>query len=126
MKGYVIILGIVLAVLIVGLGALRFLSSTAEALLEDLDAVGESIDAGDWSAARASLERLQRRWDEVKGVWAVFIPHGEIDLVEESLAKLAAAVESENLTLARSELAGVRFLIRHIPENEVPSFSNIL
>jgi len=126
MKGYAIILAIILLILIVGVGALRFLSTTAEALLEDLDAVGGSIEAGDWAAARGSLERLQRRWDEVKGVWAVFIPHGEIDLVEESLAKLAAAVESENMTLARSELAGAMFLIRHIPENEVPRLSNIL
>lgn len=103
-----------------------YLNLSSEKMVGMLSDVEKSARAGKTSSSVRQLGEFMLVWDKNKPVYATFIRHAEIDLANQSAAKLKAYLASDEKSNFFAECDTLKMQIAHIAETEKFSIENIL
>lgn len=126
MRGLLIIVVPTLVIILVGVTSTQYLEKTAVELTELLMAAQNAVTDQNWVEAEETVAASLERWQEMQGFWTVLVNHKELDEIRMALERSSEYVASQDKASAQAELAVARLLVKHIPEKEKPSLSNIL
>lgn len=126
MRGLLIIGLTTALVLTAGIGSIRYLEKTANELSALLEKVQAAVLDENWRQAERQLDETSCIWESVQPKWSAIINHTEVDDIRVALRRVEQYVAHRDKTAALVELAVVKLLIKHIPEKEKPTWSNIL
>ncbi|MEQ2128546.1 DUF4363 family protein [Caldanaerobacter subterraneus KAk] len=105
--------------------SIKYLDSTSQKIDSLLSQVEDHIKSGDWEKAKDWVKKAESEWKKIDRKWALLVEHREIDEIEINMEKLKSFVESKNRDHSMAQLKTVKMLLKHVPENEKPSFENI-
>jgi polyisoprenoid-binding protein YceI len=106
--------------------AQRHLKQDAYALYTHLEAVHAAAEQKDWSLAQTAMESAQDQWQPSKERWKAIMDHMEVDRIEMSFTRVKAWITLEQQKDCLNELAALMQMLRHVPEKERLTLSNIL
>lgn len=125
MKVYGVVAGLLISLLVLSIYTLHAFDNTAAQMAGGIDRLEADIFNSDWTGAGDKVEDIKREWDEHKQWWAMFIDHREIDNIDTALVRTLKFIESREKASAAAELAVLRLMIKHIPEEERINLKNI-
>lgn len=112
-------------IITLGWGKYELLKNGTNSLLSTTKMMEDYLHSDNWQEAELQFITLQNKWDRIKTYWPMFIDHGEMDRIEESMSKLSGYLENEALNETIAELYTLSYFIRHIPEKEALNLKNI-
>lgn len=113
-------------VIFLGIFIDKNLSSSAAKLDEFVSNVEQYTADNNWTQAKNELVRVMKYWDKLKNNWTIMAHHADIDRITVSINRIKKLIDLEETSLALSELAVLKELIRNVPEKEKLTLSNIL
>lgn len=113
------------AILLLIFSSHLFLNSTTQRMSDIINSAEKSAVSGNIDAASNQIDAFESEWAFNKHVYAAFIRHAEIDLANQSAAKLRTYLKDENKTDFIAECETLRMQIKHIAESERFSLDNI-
>jgi hypothetical protein len=125
MKTWLVCLFVMAALIGFGLRAQNGMEHQSANLIKALDQVQNRINSRQWLEATENLGQLVRKWDDTKPVWALFIHHQEIDMIDSAIIRLLRSVKSESFTDSQTASGELRHFLQHIPVREKFSLINI-
>lgn len=118
---------VILIILPVSIGVSHiYLNSSSEKMVGMLSNVETSAREGDISSANMRLNKFMVVWEKNKPVYATFIRHAEIDLANQSAAKLKEYLADDEKSNFFAECETLKMQITHIADTERFSLDNIL
>lgn len=118
---------IIIAVIITGvIFAQRYMLTESEKMVAVLRQAEYYAKSGDDAQADEYLDTFAKQWDINKKIWCTFIMHEEIDIANQSAAKLKPYLADENKSNFFAECEALKFQINHIAQNERYTLDNIL
>ncbi|PKM83990.1 MAG: hypothetical protein CVU88_00355 [Firmicutes bacterium HGW-Firmicutes-13] len=97
----------------------------AEGLTAALDQIEETVQTDQWDKASRVVEELKEQWGRADAWWSPFMDHQEIDLLDQSIVRVARLVEVRRKEDALVEISVARTMIKSISELQRPGISNI-
>lgn len=91
-----------------------------------LDTVSHHIEQKDWHVASDKITNINKKWEETKETWTLFLPHDEIEKIDLSVARASKYIKIKNTTLAFGEIEHLKTLFAIINNNESLDITNIL
>lgn len=85
----------------------------------------KSAVSGDIDMAAKQIDSFESEWTFNRHIYAAFIRHAEIDLANQSAAKLRTYLKDEDKTDFIAECETLRMQIKHIADSEHFSLDNI-
>ena len=123
----VIVTIIILAIFILGAFVLhRYIDTSCEGLLENVKELHVSVEDDRWPDSKKQLSGLNKKWENTKKRWQLFLEHYEMDDIDIVLSRIEQYLEVEDKASALSETAELRILINHIKDKEGFMLENIL
>jgi len=124
----ILIAAALIFILLLGFGitAGYYIDNTAASLMNGTSAVEQSIQVRKWSEAKEEFSRLNTSWNKISPKWMVLIDHQELDNINMTMARAEEFMKTRYVPGAMSELAQLKLLFKHIPENESVNLKNIL
>ena len=119
----VFILVILVIIISANFIVINYLENSTDILISKIDEVNQNIE--DKEKAEEIMEELSNEWKNANKIWAIIIPHQELDQIEISLLSAKTAIENEEIHDAHIEINKLEFLIKHINEKEEFSLKNI-
>lgn len=117
----------ILAVLILMISAAHIYLNYSSNKMDDIISSAEKYAlSGNTEMAAKRLDEFSSEWNHSKHIFATFIRHAEIDLANQSAAKLSSYLEEEDKSDFIAECETLRMQIKHIEETEQFSLDNIL
>ncbi len=86
----------ILLVICGGIWENSHLEKSCNYVLADIEYTKNSLENNNFEFAKSQVKELNNTWDNVKDVWNIFVPHDEIDDIENSLTLLSAYVNTDN------------------------------
>lgn len=126
MRGLLIITIPTLVIVLVGTASVYYLEKTAVDLTDLLMTAQNAVAQKNWTEAEEMVAASLERWQQMQRLWTVLINHKELDEIRMALERSSEYVASQDETSALAELAVAKLLVKHIPEKEKLSLSNIL
>lgn len=123
--GWLIVLGVVVIIAASGVTAQRYLDRTSRELVTQLENVGRAVKEENWEESQRAFITFEKSWDKVRLKWALFTDHMELDNLEMKLARLREHLHTRDKANARADFGEALMLLKHIPERERLTFSNI-
>ncbi len=102
-----------------------YIKSSSDELLSIVEEAGKYGLQEQWEQARASLDRFDAKWKEMRDLWQAFIDHGEIDNISFSFARARALADIENLDNYAPEIYALEEMLRHIPRRQMLTSGNL-
>lgn len=122
-----VFLSIILVVFIgVGIWSNHALSTSAEEFSKDIDEIVVTAQNNQWDYAYQKTKDLRKSWNKKAKWWPIILDHQEIDNIEFALAKTEQYVKTNNVELSLGQLSELKLMIKHIPEKEAVTITNIL
>ncbi|MHB8065156.1 MAG: DUF4363 family protein [Ruminiclostridium sp.] len=125
-KTIILVACLLIIIILSGSLTLYYLNLSANELEHSIKAACKSVSDNQWDSAKGHLDTFEATWKKTKFGWAILLDHFEIDNIDNSFTKSEKYVESEDFSLALSELEALRQYILHIPQKEGFSLENIL
>jgi hypothetical protein len=94
-------------------------------MVAELNQAEQSEQASNPQQAKNELDEFSVEWDKHKQVLATFIRHSELDLANQSVAKLKPLVDTDDASGFYAECETLKMQIRHLVEVEQFSPDNI-
>ncbi len=91
-----------------------------------LTILNEDIEESNWEIANNNFLKIKKQWNQVKGMWVIFLDHHELHNIDLSLSKADQYIKSKNTPLSLGEIAALQELFCIIKEHEALTISNIL
>ena len=118
------------AVLLVALaagcfGAYRYVDRTAAQLDAMAGEVFQQIEAGSFDAARNQMNEGYAVWSGKRRPLSALVRHNELDDIDRLYQRPQQALDNEDRDESILQLRELRAILRHLPEMETPSYSNI-
>lgn len=118
---------VIVAVIITGIiFAQRYMLTESEKMVAVLRQAEYYAKSGDDEEATKYLDTFSKQWDVNKKVWCTFIMHEEIDIANQSAAKLKPYLADDNKSNFFAECEALKFQINHIAQTEQYTVDNIL
>lgn len=123
-----VITAIVLLILVVAacFGSYRYISNATSAVRGALAVTQQCVEAGDFAAARAEMERSYALWREHYNRLSTLVRHNEIDDTERLFQRARQALDNGDAGESLLQLRDLRALLAHLPEMERPVYSNLI
>lgn len=96
-------------------------STVNQLLLESIDYANH----GDINNAKLSLEKAKQQWDNRMETMLLFVSHGKLDQIEETINVADSYIKSNEISLYLAECTTARLLIDHFRNVEYPNINNI-
>ena len=119
-------LGLLAALVILGLGALGLLSEKSRRTGEALEQAAEAAGAGDMALACEYAAQLRQYWQTVIPAVDALTSHEETDEIQRALAELLALGRCGTWEEFLALCARLRVMTAHLAEMERPSWYNLL
>lgn len=119
---------VIIVVLLLGgsFATYRYLHTTSQALVTQLEEVEQSISAQKWEVAQKELNTVLQRWGKTKNWWTILLDHQEIDNIDVSINRLEKYIQTHDLSLSLGEVSVLKLLVDHISDTEQLNLRNIL
>ena len=125
MKETIIIIIILSIIILAGIGTQKYLNSTSEELIKDLDKIKEMVKTEDYSSINNECNELYNKWKKTEKKWSIIVLHNELDLIEQELIETKGYIENKNIEDGMVAIEKSIFLVRHIPEKEILRLKNV-
>lgn len=125
MKKLVGSIAILIAIPIVIIAAHIYLGRVSVQMADEIYEAEQSARAGDVVQSGKYLKEFSGDWNVHKRVFATFIRHAEIDLANQSAAKLVAYLGDKDKSNFYGECDTLRMQILHIADTERFTLDNI-
>lgn len=102
------------------------LKRDTDALRTHLEEVLAAVEQSDWALAHKAMDGAQARWQPSKDLWKAIVDHMEVDRIEMSFTRAEAWIALQQQKDCQNELAALIQMLRHVPEKERLTLSNIL
>jgi hypothetical protein len=103
-----------------------YLNKASTEMAQKLSVAEDSARKGDISLSLKQLNEFSKDWDFNKKIFATFIRHAELDLANQSSAKLIPYLQDDNKSNFYGECETLKMQINHIADTERFSVDNIL
>ncbi|MGI6308603.1 MAG: DUF4363 family protein [Dethiobacteria bacterium] len=123
--GWLLVLGVVVIITVSGVITQRYLDKTSGELITQLEKVGRAVEQENWEEGQHAFTAFIKSWDEVSQKWALFTDHMELDNLEMKLARLRENLHTRDKTNARADFGEALMLLKHIPDRERLTWSNV-
>lgn len=117
-----VILGFSLAL---GLGSYYYLTVSTDKMLEQTRELDRLVFNSQWEEADQTLKQIHREWQQKEQIWTLLINHQEIDNIELTLARLENYLKTKSKIQSLGEISALEHWIKHIPEKEAVTLTNI-
>lgn len=126
MKECIIIIFIIIIVLISNFILEKYLEKSTGELIGRLENLRIDIqNKEEQKRLEENYEEIYKLWEKTNDRWAIIELHEELDLIESSIRKLKANIQTKEETMAMEKIEECIFLINHIAEKEKFSLKNI-
>ena len=95
-------------------------------MADKLSDAEDSARKGDTLLSAKQLDEFSVEWNKNKRVFATFIRHAELDIANQSAAKLKPYLQNEDKSNFYGECETLKMQMHHISETERFSIDNIL
>ncbi len=102
-----------------------YLRNVTQSMVNQLSVAEQSERAGNTQLAKKDLEAFSKEWDVNKHLLATFIRHSELDLANQSIAKLTPLTDTDDVSGFYAECDTLKMQINHLVDVERFSFDNI-
>lgn len=102
-----------------------YLYGSSERMADQISSAEKNVISGKTDNALKNIENFEGEWERNKHVFATFIRHAEIDLANQSAAKLSTFLKEDDKTDFLAECETLRMQINHIAETEQFNLDNI-
>lgn len=116
---------VLLAVIITVASGFFINTNTAQAVNENLSLSMKYAENGDIRNARLSLEKALKKWDDNMQTMLLFISHGRLDEIEQTINTAYSYIKNSNITMYSAECTRAYLLIENFKNVEFPSINNI-
>lgn len=119
---------IIMLVLLVGFSLFIYYQTfeIADGLTTTLEQIEETVKTEEWDKASRKAEVLRKKWDRADAWWAPLMDHQEIDMLDQSIVKVARMVEVQCKEDVLIEVGVAKTLVKHISELQRLDIKNIL
>lgn len=123
-----VITAVILLLLVVAacFGSYRYITNSTTAVRDALTVTQQSVEAGDFTAARADMERSYALWREHYNRLSTLVRHNEIDDTERLFQRARQALDNHDANESLLQLRDLCALLAHLPEMERPIYSNLI
>lgn len=129
MKEIIIILLILLIIFTGAIYSKKYLMSSSNELIKELESLKEVIKADteniNKEKASSMSEEICSKWNKINDKWCIIVLHSELDLIETALIETKASIESSEFEEANKKIDVSIFLLNHINQKEKFSLKNI-
>ncbi len=116
---------LLLFLLSLGWGIIKFLEKSADTLLQSTQKVESLITSRKWQEAEKTFQQTKQEWARIRQYWPLLIHHQEMDRIEECIAKIKSYLHHKDSNNALAEIYVLISYIQHIPENKTLNLQNI-
>jgi hypothetical protein len=102
-----------------------YLKGTTVKMTEIINKAENNAKHNDNNKAKQDLKTFAKEWEINNKIIATFVRHSELDIVNESNARLLPYLENNDLTNFSAECEVIKSQLHHIMHTEEFSFDNI-
>ncbi|MBR3949841.1 MAG: DUF4363 family protein [Oscillospiraceae bacterium] len=126
MKRMWIGVGLLAAVLIVGICAANRMEEIHQEIAKDLDRAAQSALKEDWDMADALFARAEKTWNKKRTLTSIFSDHAPIEEAESLFAQLRISAQAENEESFATACACLGSLLKAMGESQSLNLRNLL
>lgn len=126
MKPFLLAIFFLIVIISGSLISMYYVGNQSEVLQEQLIELEGYIDAENWDKAIALYNDFKQSWVKIDHIWSMLIDHSEIDYINTNLGELEAYIKTKEKADALAKVSSLQWLVKHIPEKELPVLKNIL
>ena len=119
----IIILAVTIAVIMFGF---TINTTTSRSVSDKVELAESYAVGGDTVNAKNAIKAAVSEWQGKMETMLIFVSHGRLDQIEESLNKANPYIEFGELKAFSAECRKVKILIKHFYDLEYPTINNIL
>lgn len=118
-------IGIIAAIIILGVFGFFTLKRETNQVIESIDKIRELSEAGKIEEALDSADIMLKEWEKYHTYASIFVNNDKITVVQNSISRLRALIEDRNDELG-AEFDTAKSGLKWIVESEIPRFTNIM
>lgn len=118
-------IGIIAAIIILGVAGIFVLDHKTDRVIDMLEETKKYSDASDTQMAIEAVGKLEQEWERYHTFASIFVRNDKITSVQTSMSRLRPLIEKDNDEL-NAEYENVKSGLEWIIESEIPKFSNIM
>ena len=103
-----------------------YLNHASDQMADKISDAEDSARNGDISLSEKQLDEFSVEWNNNKRIFATFIRHAELDIANQSAAKLKPYLRNADKSNFYGECETLKMQMHHISETEKFSIDNIL
>lgn len=117
---------VVLAIVIgIGITGLVINTNTANYIVDKLEMTKKYAADGNIETAKKELKDAVDRWESKMEIMLIFVSHGKLDQIEESINITNSYLENNEMGLFYAECKRAITLLEHFENVEYPNINNI-
>lgn len=125
MKRLIIAIAVLILVVGIGITGLLINTNTANSVMEKLHIAKEYATNGNTEQAKVELKKAVDKWEDRMEIMLIFVSHGKLDQIEESINIANAYLEHQEMTLFYAECQRAYTLLNHFENVEYLNINNI-
>ena len=102
-----------------------YLRNVTESMVSKIDIAEQSEKAGNTQQTKKDIAQFSKQWESDKHLLATFIRHSELDLANQSVAKLIPLADTDDVSGFYAESETLKMQIQHLVDVERFSVDNI-
>lgn len=106
-------------------GAYRYVDHTTAKLDTIAGEVFDQLKADNFDAARSKMNEGYAAWHRLRRPLSALVRHNELDDIDRLYQRTQQALDNEDRDESLLQLRELRAMLRHLPEMETPSYSNL-
>ncbi len=118
-------LGVLAAVIVTVTTGFWFNTDTADTVNSLLLESMSHARRGEREEAAVFLERARNEWEDHMQMMLLFVSHGKLDQIEQTINAACSYLDSDEMALCLAECSTARLLIRNFANVEYPTLNNI-
>ncbi len=100
-------------------------TKTSDSIQKKVQAAVSSSRQNDIVLARKQVGNAVDEWNEKKELMLLFVSHGKLDQIDESMNIACSYIETGDTNLFITECVRIQVLLQHFNDLEYPSINNI-
>lgn len=118
---------VIIAVIITGIIVSKnYMQRETAEMVELLKSAETFAYSGDYNKAEKDINDFSEKWDKNRKVLCTFVRHSEVDIANESAAKVKPYLNAQDKSDFFAECEILKFQIKHITETEKYTLYNVL
>lgn len=119
--------GVVIALIVgLSLGSYYIIDHGAADINQHISKITQTVDEGNWDAAKKEVDDGRENWQRICDVWAVVIHHSDLEDIEYSFRKLDDYVDKRSKDQCEEEIQALKMKIDCIDNKVKLTWSNVL